>query len=514
MRKLVFVAGAVAALAGGAAECSVSGFDRPWVIVAEDFGSFFRSEKNEMTKEGLEEYADELLAGGKVTHAFWCPIAGCANFDAKATDPVWAKLGEPTAEFGVVRTENGLMPLDRPETIAANRRWVENAKKLHDAGVDPYRVLIDRTRANGASPWLSIRMPDMLFSCFPNHFLAPSYFVKHPDLLIKPGHGGGSPEFGRAESRAWFARVVAEVAGRYKDVDGIEIDIVTRSFWLFGSAPEPGSLPRHEMFARYLADLKKSVVEQTGNPAVKLALRVLHDRNLLDGHFGKPNVSFPVDVLIPLPDTVRLQPLLGWAEKDRYEPFRVMPAVSVAGMTVPQLAGRLSWIRGCGFPGVMIFEPERASAAVRNALLKEGLADLRQGVRGPREIGLVRDEYLMEWKRAAWGYVDIRGTYPWKLDKPWKYEFALQEGSVAEKGVVAEMSYNSFAVPPAVYLNGRKSTFCRKNGSTATYGFPKDAVLGGVNQLYVPAVESDEFDLEEETENTPSVTGAIVKIDE
>ena len=69
------------------------------------------------------------------------------------------------------------------------------------------------------------------------------------------------------------------------------------------------------------------------------------------------------------------------------------------------------------------------------------------------------------------------------------------------------------AEEPDAYLNGRKSTFCRKSGSTATYGFPKNAVLGGVNQLYVPADTNDDFNLEEETLNTPSVTGATVKID-
>lgn len=33
------------------------GFDKPLVIVADDFGAFFKDEKNEMTKAGLEAYA-------------------------------------------------------------------------------------------------------------------------------------------------------------------------------------------------------------------------------------------------------------------------------------------------------------------------------------------------------------------------------------------------------------------------------------------------------------------------
>ena len=503
---------------GEAAEPRRRGFDKPLVIVADDFGAFFKDEKNEMTKAGLERYADEILAGGKVTHVFWCPVAGRANFDAKATEPIWAGLGKPATEWGVMKNENGVARATEPAEQAANRRWAENAKKLHDAGIDPYQVWIARTREKGASPWISIRMGDTQCCFFPNHFRTPTYFAQHPELLLTTRcHGAGAVNYAFPESRAWFTRVVRETAARYKDVDGIEIDIETRNFYIIGSTVPPGAIPPpnaeppHVMFAKYLKELKTEIAEQTGNRTVKLALRVIPDTNLLFAHFGGSVGGFPVDLLIPNYGEGSL--FSDWSDMDRYGHRRIVPNVPVGGLTVPRIAGRLSGMRGWEFPGVMISGVEKTIPAVRKALLEGGLAGPDGTVAGPREIPLLRNQHLMEWKRAAWGYADCRNTYPWKLDKPWKYEFTLQEGSVAEKGVVASVSYNSAAAPEQIYLNGRKSTSCRKQGMRVFYGFPKDAILGGVNQLYIPAESHDGLELAGDKANVPSVTGAIMNID-
>ena len=515
MKKLILAAVTMAAVAGTAAESRTRCFDKPWMGVAEGLGEFFRNPANEMTKEGLEKYADSILAGGKVTHVFWCAVSGRANFDSKATEPVWAGLADPATEYGIVKTEGGLLPIEKPDEIAANKRWAENAKKLHDAGIDPYRVLIDRTHAKGAQAWLTLRMTDMHYSHWPHHFRTPSYFVQHPDLLIPPGHGGGSPDYGFPQSREWFAGVVAETAARYKDVDGIEIDMASGDAWLFGkNSPGTGNLTQQEQFAKYFADIKKTMVRETGNPKVKLAVRIAYDANFFDMHFGMRFATFPVDVTILSTPRTRRPPLSHRAEVDRYAEGRIVPSVRVAELSMPRISGLLSWIRGCEFPGVILRDLGNSREQVRKAVLEEGLADFDKGVKGPREIVLVSDEYLMEWKRAAWGYVDVRSVYYWKLDKPWKYEFSLQEGSVAERSVVAEVSFSGVTVPPVIYLNGRKSTSFRKDGMTVTYVFPKTAVFGGVNQLYIPEqAQEDELELDDVKSVTTSVGSATVRID-
>lgn len=489
---------------GEAAKPRRRGFDKPLVIVADDFGAFFKDEKNEMTKAGLERYADEILAGGKVTHVFWCPVAGRANFDAKATDPIWAGLDNPATEWGVMKNENGVARATEPAELAANRRWAENAKKLKDAGIDPYKVWIARTREKGVSPWLTIRMGDTQNCFFPNHFRTPTYFAQHRELLLTTRcHGAGAVNYAFPESRAWFTRVVREAAERYKDVDGIEIDIETQNFYVFGSTvpqgaiPPPNAEPPHVTFAKYLKELREVIAEVSGNRGIKLALRVISDTNLLSAHFGGSVDGFPVDLLIPAYGDNRGQGglIADWADRDRYGHRRIVPNVAVGGLTAPQIAGRLCNVRGREFPGVMLSGIERTNPAVRKAILADGLADIEKGVHGPCDILLPHDQHLMAWKRAAWGYADCRLNFPWALDQSFKGEFALQDGFVAEKSVVATVFYDCPDVPETVCMNGRKSQACKKAGKTATYVFPKDAVFGGVNQFYIPAEKPEALEL-------------------
>lgn len=501
------------------------GFDKPLVIVAEDFGAFFKDEKNEMTKAGLEAYADGILAGGQVTHVFWCPVAGRANFDAKATEPIWAGLDNPATEWGVLKNENGVARATEPAELAANKRWAENAKKLKDAGLDPYQVWIARTREKGASPWISIRMGDTQCCFFPNHFRTPAYFAQHRELLLTTRcHGAGAVNYAFPESRAWFTRVVREAAARYKDVDGIEIDIETQNFYVLGSTVPPGAIPPpnaeppYVVFAKYLKELKDEIAEASGNRTIKLALRVISDTNLLFAHFGGPVDGFPVDLMIPAYGDSRCPGglIADWADRDRYyRRRRIVPNVSVGGLTAPQIAGRLGNVRGREFPGVMLSGIEKTIPPVRKAILVDGLADIKNGVRGPCDIHLPQDQHLMAWKRAAWGYVDCRLNFPWALDKSFKGEFALQDGFAAEKGVVATVFYDCPDIPETVYLNGRKPQTCKKAGKTATYVFPKDAVFGGVNQFYIPAEKPETLELDNGTapRKPTSVLGVNVRID-
>ena len=522
MKKLIFVAAAMAAVAGTAAESRTRCFDKPWVVVAEDFGAFFRDESNEMTKEGVEKYVDSILESGTVTHVFWGAVAGRAHYDAKATEPIWSGLANPETVYGIERSI-AFVPCTgaKPEELAANRRWAENAKKLHDAGVDFCRVLVDRTHAKGAQAWLTLRMVDMQYGFEPRHFRTPTYFAQHPEFVSKAGgHGGGNPNYACKETREWFSRVVAETAARYKDVDGIEIDIITGGeTWAFAreDAPDPGD--KSELLNAYLGDLKKTIVESTGNGKAKMAVRLAYDTNFQFYRNVNSDLTMPGDILIPWSESESTPCVWEWADRDRYGQRRIMPAVPMVAqfprkITVPQLAGRLNQMRGRGFPGVVLVGLEKAPADVRRAVLTEGLAGLDKGVKGPRELNLLGNSPLIEWKRVAWGYLDARTPFPWALDRPWKYEFALQEGSVAAKSVVAEMSFTGANVPKEIYLNGRKSTACRNSGSSKVYVFPKTAVFGGVNQLYIPAeTKEDDLELEDVKTVVTKVNAATVRID-
>ena len=92
-------------------------------VINEDDSHFYGSRHAEqMNLAGLNAFIDQY-ADTQVTHLFLCPNSQCADFRSKTRDAVWDHL-------------------DRAKGVL----WFENAKRLFDAGLDPYAVWIDRCR--------------------------------------------------------------------------------------------------------------------------------------------------------------------------------------------------------------------------------------------------------------------------------------------------------------------------------------------------------------------------------
>ena len=500
--NLLFAAFAAVALTGVAAEPKKYGFDKPLVIVAEEPDAYLAGEGSVMTKEGLEAYADAILAGGKVTHVFWCPVAGRANYDSKATDPVWTGLGKPETVWGIEKKVPGVSCSGAtPAKAAANKRWAENAKKLHDAGIDPYKVWIDRTHAKGAEAWISVRMTDLQYCYVANYFRTPSFFAKRAELVSAPDdHGGGSPKFWEPDVRAWLKKVVVELAERYTDADGFEFDFVSGCDTPYFTHEGVRAFDAVAM-NRYVEELSKAVKGIVRNPKFRTGLRVLPDTNELSCR----NLSARgTDIVFPCLDGARAtsQAVLcrEWHEIDLVGP-RAMPGIDVRRLSPDRLAGWISWMRGWEFPGVMLLHVSEANAAVRDGVFSGALVDWDKTVRGSRRLDLLRDAHMFEWKFPC---ADWRVRYPWKLDRPWTYEFALQEGSVAEKGVMVIVTYEGETAPETILLNGYKSLSSKRTKDQVFYTFAPDSILNWRNHLYIPA----------QTGATPAtVVGAVVKID-
>ncbi len=206
--KLMAVCVALAALAVAA--------ERPWVIENEDNDHYFYGKPEKATKASLEAYADSLLEGDVVTHVFWCVNGQRVNYDSKVWDPIWAALADPDVQWGY-----------------CSKEWPTNAKLMHDAGIDPYRVWIDRTRAKGASPWVSMRMNDN-HDCWLKHGARVCQWYKdHREFRIDPEFKGGQWEpyaldFAHPEVRDYTFALVEEIVNRY-DADGIELDFLRAS---------------------------------------------------------------------------------------------------------------------------------------------------------------------------------------------------------------------------------------------------------------------------------------------
>ena len=134
----------------------------------------------------------------------------------------------------------------------------------------------------------------------------------------------------------------------------------------------------------------------------------------------------------------------------------------------------------------MLTSVEKAPKDVRAALAAGELV----GTKGPREFMLGPEQHLLEWKRAAWGWADCRPTYPWRTDWTYEGEFAMEKGSVAEKGVRVVLAGGNGKTPPpkTVLLNGWQPTAVAAKGAV-TYSFPPEAVVEGINQVVIPASE-------------------------
>ncbi|MBM3290799.1 MAG: hypothetical protein FJY92_11670, partial [Candidatus Hydrogenedentes bacterium] len=118
--------------------------DRPVVILNEDNSHFFGSRTaDDMTMDGLNAFVDQY-ADTCVTHLFLNTNAMRASFASTTRDAIWDLGGQR-------------VPADQPFSQA----WVDNARMLHERGLDPYSVWIARCREKGVSPWLTMRMNDV-----------------------------------------------------------------------------------------------------------------------------------------------------------------------------------------------------------------------------------------------------------------------------------------------------------------------------------------------------------------
>lgn len=76
-------------------------------------------------------------------------------------------------------------------------RWPQNAKRLAEAGLDPYAVWIRRCREKGISPWISMRMNDVHSVDETGNFMHSTFWRTHPEFWRVP-NGSASPWVNRA----------------------------------------------------------------------------------------------------------------------------------------------------------------------------------------------------------------------------------------------------------------------------------------------------------------------------
>jgi hypothetical protein len=254
------------------------------LVINEDNSHFFGSRQPEdMTLAGLHSFVDQY-AGSAVTHLFLCTNAMRASFRSSSRDAIWD-------------------PVDGKEP---DGRWPQNAKRLHQAGLDPYHVWIERCREKGLSPWISMRMNDIHSVNEPDNYMHSAFWRNHPEFWRVP-NGSASPwqnramNYAHAEVREHQMAFVRELLERY-DPDGLELD------WMrFGHHLTPG----HEReegrllteFVREVRSLITEWSEKRGHP-ILLAVRAPAHPDAAAG-LGMDAVLWAeeglVDLIVPCP---------------------------------------------------------------------------------------------------------------------------------------------------------------------------------------------------------------------
>ncbi|MDP1589521.1 MAG: hypothetical protein Q8M07_17345, partial [Prosthecobacter sp.] len=229
----------------------------PGIILNEDSSHFYATRSAEdMTTEGLHAFIDQY-AGTKVSHLFLNPNAMCASFKSKTREAIWE-----------VRDQ------DPPD--ATGQQWMDNARLLHEKGLDPYAVWIARAREKGISPWISMRMNDLHDVPNPKSYLHNNFWLEHPEFWRVPNDTSGgytvrALDYAHPEVREHNMDFVKELLERY-DPDGLELDWM-RFGWHFKDGEEAAGVAILTQFMRDVRQLSKEWGEKRGHP-IQLAARV------------------------------------------------------------------------------------------------------------------------------------------------------------------------------------------------------------------------------------------------
>ncbi len=256
------------------------------LVINEDNSHFFGSRAaDDMTIEGLHQFVDQY-ADTQVSHLFLCPNAMRASFKSASRDAIW-ELGEQTVSEGHGKT------------------WVDNARLLHERGLDPYAVWISRCREKGITPWLTMRMNDVHDVPNLKSFMHSTFWLEHPEYWRVPGDPGGWTQralnFGIPAVREHAMAFVRELLERY-DPDGLELDWM-RFGWHFKPGEETQGAELLTEFMREARRLANAWAEKRGHP-IKLGARVPTHPDAAKG-LGMDGVRWAkeglVDMLVPTP---------------------------------------------------------------------------------------------------------------------------------------------------------------------------------------------------------------------
>ena len=254
------------------------------LIINEDCSHFYMSRTpEEMNLTELNAFIDQY-AGTKVTHLFLNPNGMRTSFRSATREAIWDPV-------------NGKEPTEP---------WAKHAKLLHERGLEPYKVWIDRCREKDIVPWISMRMNDVHDADKLETYMGSDFWRNNPQFWRVPHDTSGNwtlraLNFIHPEVREHAFSLLRELFGRY-DFDGIELD------WMrFGYHLTPGKEKDEGIvLTEFMRDVRKlaNEWEQKRGHAIQIAVRVPADPDAATG-LGMNAVQWAkegsVDLIIPTP---------------------------------------------------------------------------------------------------------------------------------------------------------------------------------------------------------------------
>jgi hypothetical protein len=250
------------------------------LIINEDAWHFFDTRTPEqMTLDGLNAFIDQY-AGTKITHLFLNPNSQAARFQSQTRSTVW--------------------------DTESKEIWPQNAKLLHERGLDPYKIWIDRCREKKISPWISMRMNDAHHMHEINHFHHTSFWRNNPSFWRVPNEKNGhwssrALNYVHPEVQEHQMSFVRELFERY-DFDGLELD------WMrAGKHSTPGKEKEESIILnKFMQDVRKIAREweKKRGHTIYLAVRTHYDPDVAAAR-GMDVLQWAregsVDLVIPTP---------------------------------------------------------------------------------------------------------------------------------------------------------------------------------------------------------------------
>jgi hypothetical protein len=242
----------------GVAQMNDDSPKRGRVIYNLDCSQFFTGTLGSVNAEGIDKFVDTYAAVG-VTDLFINVNAQKTNYRSEVWESYWDGY-DPNADFDQPLFE-GIDPKRKFESA-----FYINTYNVYKQGCDYPKQMIDASRRNKISPWISLRMNDDHNPDRPTHPIHSTFWQEHREWGLQYGLDYEQPLV-----REHYMKLIKEVCSRY-DFDGLELDY--QRFWLyFRSGREHEGAKLMNAFVKEAREATEGAAKRLGHP-VKLAVRV------------------------------------------------------------------------------------------------------------------------------------------------------------------------------------------------------------------------------------------------